>query len=202
MENKKHMIPAVAVKGIATGLIMMAVFTLIWASIAFGGLNGTTYVFALAAFPVLAIIFVSKGISLFRKAKHFPKLESEADLLEEKRTGKWFGIIFGAEGLGIFIGINIVNNLGHPELDIPVIAMVVGLHFFPLAKVFKRTIDYYLATWSTLIAALAIIFSLNKTLPFNGVLAFVGTGIAIATSGYGLYMLYKARQIPNPVVSQ
>jgi uncharacterized membrane-anchored protein len=111
-------------------------------------------------FPLLAIAFVVNGISLFRIAKHFPKVESEEDKAEGKKTGMWFGIIFGAGGLLIFIAINIVTNMGHPELTIPVIALVVGLHFYPLARVFKRTIDYYLATWSTIIAVLGIVFSL------------------------------------------
>src|SRR5476651_1634281 len=156
MEPKPQLIPAAAVKGIASGLCMMAFFTLIWAGIAFGGLHGSSYWFALLIFPVFSIAFVVNGIKLFKIARFFPKLASEADIAEEKKMGKWFGIIFGAEGLGILIGINVVINLGHPDLTIPVIALVVGLHFFPLAKVFKRTIDYYLATWSTIIAILSI----------------------------------------------
>jgi hypothetical protein len=112
--------------------------------------------------------------------------------------GKWFGIIFGAEGLGIFIGINIVINLGHPELTIPVIALVVGLHFYPMAKIFKRTIDYYLATWSTIIAVLAIVFTLNKTMTESAVFAFTGIGLAMATTCYGFYMVMSGRGMPKP----
>jgi hypothetical protein len=195
MENDKKILPDAAVKGIATGLCMMAFFTLIWSGIAFGGLRGTAYWFFLLLFPVFAILFVVSAVKLFRAAKYFPKAISEADLAEEKRMGKWFGIIFGAEGLGIFVGINIVVNLGYPELVIPTIALVVGLHFFPLAKVFKRTFDYYLATWATLIALLGFVFTLNKTMPANLVMAFVGIGIAIATSIYGFYMLIRGKAV-------
>src|ERR1700761_7052807 len=148
MENQTHVIPQAAVKGIASGLFMMGAFTLMWAGIAFGGLFGTIYQWGLILFAALAILFITKGIAFRKIEKQFPKLTSAADLAEEKRMGKWFGIIFGAEGLGIFIGINIVNNLGHPDLLFPVMALVVGLHFFPLAKVFKRSFDYYLATWT------------------------------------------------------
>jgi hypothetical protein len=193
MDNEKHIMPDAAVKGIATGLCMMAFFTLLWAGIAFGGLYTTNWWYLLLVFPVFSVLFVFNAIKLFRIAKYFPKLTSEADLAEEKRVGKWFGIIFGAEGLGIFVGINIVVNLGHPDLVIPTIALVVGLHFFPLAKVFKRTIDYYLASWATLIAILGFAFTLNKTLPVNLVMAFVGTGIAVATSLYGFYMAIRGK---------
>jgi hypothetical protein len=195
MENQIHIIPGKAVKGIATGMIMMAFFTLLWGGVAFGGLKETSYWLVLLIFPVLSTVFVLNAIKLFRVAKYFPKLTSEADLAEEKRMGKWFGIIFGAEGLGIFIAINIVINLGHPELTMPVIALVVGLHFFPLAKVFKRTVDYYLATWSTIIAIAAIVFTLNKTFDQPETFAFTGIGMAIATSCYGIYMLIRGREV-------
>ena len=195
MNNQPQLIPAEAVRGIATGLLMMAGFTLIWTGIAFSGLHGTMQAWGLIVFPFLAISFVIKGIQLFGVAKLHPAVGSEEDKAEGKKMDKWFGIIFGAEGLGIFITINVANNIGHPELDIPVIALVVGLHFFPLAKVFKRTIDYYLATWSTVIAVLAIVFSLNHTLTQPGAAAFTGGGLAIATSCYGLFMIYKGNRL-------
>jgi hypothetical protein len=37
------------------------------------------------------------------------------------------------EGIGIFIAINIVMNLHRPEWRLPAIALVVGLHFLPIA---------------------------------------------------------------------
>lgn len=203
MENQTHIIPQAAVKGIASGLFMMGAFTLMWTGIAFGGLIGTVYQWDLILFAALAVLFIIKGIALNKAAKQFPKFTSEADIAEEKRMGKWFGLIFGAEGLGIFIGINIVINLGHPDLLFPVMALVVGLHFFPLAKVFKRTLDYYLATWTTLIAICGFMFTLNKMMPVNYVQAFVGIGTAVATCCYGLYMLRKGENImrKTPVMS-
>jgi len=192
--------PAAAVKGIATGLVMMAVFTLIWAGIAYRGLAASNYWFALLVFPLFSVLFIVNAARLYKVARYYPKLTSEADLAEGKRIGKWFGIIFGAEGLGIFIGVNIVINLGHPELAVPVLALVVGLHFYPLAKVFKRTFDYYLATWSTIVAVLAIILTLNKTLSETGTFAFTGIGIAVATTCYGIYMIVSGRKIPKPAL--
>ena len=101
------------------------------------------------------------------------------------------GIIFGAEGLGIFIAITIVTNIGHADLVIPVIALVVGLHFYPMRRnSLEGPIDYYLATWSTVIAITGILLILNKTYPVANVDAFVGIGLAIATSCYGSYMMY------------
>src|ERR1700757_1142649 len=107
MDSEKHLIPGAAVSGIGSGLCMMAFFTLLWAGIAFGGLHATSYWFFLLVFPIFAVLFIVRAIKLFGMAKYFPPLTSEADLAEEKRMGKWFGIIFGIEGLAIFGGINI-----------------------------------------------------------------------------------------------
>jgi hypothetical protein len=195
-------LPASAVKGIATGLFMMAFFTLMWAGIAFGGLYPSNYWFALLVFPVFIVLFVINGIHLFKIAKFFPKLTTEADKAEGKRMGMWFGIIFGAEGLLIFVGINIVVNLGYPDLTIPTIALVVGLHFFPLGKVFKRTIDYYLASWSTIVALFGFLFTLNHTMPVNYIQTFVGIGLAMATSCYGFYMIVSGRALEKGMPQQ
>jgi hypothetical protein len=186
---KSHFIPAAVIRSIAAGLFMMAFFTALWAGIAYGGLYAGPFRFGLIFFLVFIIAFVIQGIKLLRAAHRHPEIRTEEEAAEKKRVGKWFGIIFGAEGLAIFLAINIVNNLGHPDLTIPVIALVVGLHFYPLARIFKRTIDYYLATWSTIIAVCAIIFTLYKTIPAHSILVFTGVGIALATSSYGTYMM-------------
>ncbi|HEY2581809.1 MAG TPA: hypothetical protein VGI43_08385 [Mucilaginibacter sp.] len=202
MDAEEHLIPAVAVRSIAAGLLMMAVFTLMWSGIAFEGLLHTNYWAVLLVFPVLAVLFVVSAIKLFGIANHYPKLKSEADIALGKKTDMWFGIIFGAEALLIFIAVNVVINIGHPDLIIPVIALVVGLHFYPLGVVFKRTIDYYLATWSSIIAILAIIFMFNKTLSEDNDFAFTGIGLAIATSCYGIYMMIAARNIQKSPIAE
>jgi len=196
-----HRPPNSAVKGTATGLIMMAFFTLMWTGIAYGGLTTTPYWPVLLIFVACSAVFIFNAVQLYRMSKFFPPATSPEDIARGKNTGKWFGIIFGAEGLGIFIAINIVDNIGHPELQVPVIALVVGLHFFPLAKVFKRNIDYYFASYSTLIAILAIYLALNKMLDQSQIFAFTGIGIAIATVGYGIYMILAGRQLRSKYVN-
>ena len=183
-------------RSVGTGLIMMAAFTGIWTGIAYGaGLSGSSYQWLLLPFVICMVLFVVQAIRFFGAARKFPSIQSAEDAAEGKKMGMWFGIIFGAEGLFIFLGINLVRNLGHEDLIIPVIALVVGLHFYPMAKIFKRKIDYWLASWTTLIALLGFLFTLNKTMSFQGVAAFVGIGVGIATSCYGIYMIYYGRNM-------
>ncbi len=198
MSKTPGILPAPAVQGMATGLLLMAFFTTLWTIIAFVNSGDAVYRFGLAIFWVLAIVFVVNGIKLFGVAKKHPPLSDETDIAKQKSMGKWFGIIFGAEGLLIFLAVNLVTNLDHTDLVVPVIALVVGLHFFPLAKVFNRTVDYYIATWATIIAICAIVFTLQKTLSPNAIAVFTGIGIALATSAYGVYMMMAGRGLKKP----
>jgi hypothetical protein len=198
MDAKQRTIPRIAINSIATGILMMAFFTMMWTGIAYGSMEANGLII-LIIFALVSIVFIVRAIRLFSISKGFPKLESEADKAQGKRSGKWFGIIFAAEGLGIFIAINVVINLGHAELTIPVIALVVGLHFYPLAKVFKRTIDYYLATWTTIVAIIGIVLIWNKTYSTAAIDAFVGVATAIATSCYGIYMIYEGKRLTKRV---
>jgi hypothetical protein len=199
MTEESNLLPRIAVRSIATGLLMMAVFTMMWSGIAYGSLEHGLVVLVIAS--LIGIAFIANAIYLFKISKRFPGLESKADKAEGKRTGKWFGIIFGAEGLGIFIVVNLVINLGYADLTIAVIALVVGLHFYPMAKIFRRTIDYYLATWTTLIAICAIVLILRKSYPVKNIDAFVGIGTAVATACYGIYMMIRGWKLEKPVIA-
>ncbi|MCC8424606.1 hypothetical protein [Mucilaginibacter sp. UR6-11] len=189
MEIKSHKTPRIAILSVATGLLLMAVFTTMWAGVASSSLTGTGKWIEIGFFAVLVIAFISSSVYFFSVSKRFPVLSNDADKNRGKKDEMWFGIIFGGEGLGIFIAVNLVINLGHPDLVIPAIALVVGLHFYPMAKLFKRTLDYYIATWSTIIAICGIVFTLNKSMAPAHITLFVGMGMAFSTTCYGLYMI-------------
>lgn len=78
------------------------------------------------AFPFL--IFVIVGLL----TAFILRLPGEGHVLSEKaeRTIMWSSI---AEGVGLFIASTIVANLHRPEWQLPVMALVVGLHFIPIA---------------------------------------------------------------------
>lgn len=191
----EHTVPRVAISSIGSGALLMALFTTMWALIANYGYHSRDYHIIAVLFIALAALFVVYAFNIFKTSKQFPEATSDADIAEKKRTGKWFGIIFGLEGIFIPIAINVVIALHHPELIIPSIALVVGLHFFPLARVFKRNVDYYLATWTCIVAISAMMLLLKKSITEQDGFAFVGTGVAIATSCYGLYMIAHFKKL-------
>lgn len=61
---------------------------------------------------------------------------------EDDKTGMWFGIIFAWEGIGIGVASGILAGLGLADWIGVAIVIIVGLHFFPLARLFDIRTDY------------------------------------------------------------
>jgi hypothetical protein len=195
MESENVAPTAGLIKKRVFGLYLMTCFTPIWAGIAFYGLKDSSYMWLLSIFPLIGIFFIYYAVKLTEASSYLPVESSDTNPEQEKKRRKSFIFICTGEGLGIFVAVNIAVNLHHPELKVPAMALVVGLHFFPLAKVFQRKTFYYLGAWSTLIAVLAIVFSLNKMFNESTMLAFTGIGLALATSYNGLNIIQKVRQL-------
>jgi hypothetical protein len=190
--NKRiSVLPRIAIQSIGGGLLLMALFTTMWSGIAEGGLQGSDNYLVIIIFSVFSLTFIVYGIYLFLIAKRFPKISTDAERLEGKRIGKWYGIIFGIEGTTIPIVVFILLAFHLGDFIIPSIALIVGLHFYPMAKIFNRKIDYYLATWTCIIALIGIIMTIMQATQFE-IFPFVGIGVALATTSYGTFMLFTA----------
>jgi hypothetical protein len=80
-------------------------------------------------------------------------------------------------------------------LFIPSFALIVGLHFFPLARVFKRKFDYVIAVWTTTIVTIGLILLIKGGFDERMVKGFIGVGSAFAASCYGFKMIYEGRNM-------
>lgn len=74
------------------------------------------------------IVFLIIGAA----AMHTMGLRGNGIVLSD-RTRKAFMWRSVGEGIGIFRASNVVNNLHRPDLLLPAMALVVGLHFLPIA---------------------------------------------------------------------
>ena len=199
MQPQKPHIPKIVIKSIGGGLLLMALFTMVWAGIASGGLTGAGHWIVLAVFGLISISFIIYGIKMFILSKYFNAPSNEKDKAEGKRLSIWYGVIFGAEGIIIPIVAGVLVYFQKGNFIIPAIAMIVGLHFYPMASIFKRTIDYYLATWTCIVALSAIIATIYDIAPEATIFTFLGVGVAVATSCYGFYMIYVGSDMTSGV---
>lgn len=58
----------------------------------------------------------------------------------ERQIGRRFGWITAIESVAILLAVVILNVIHRPDLILPAIALIVGLHFFPLASLFGSPI--------------------------------------------------------------
>lgn len=195
MNTTQQALPRIAVNSIGGGLLLMALFTMMWTGIAQGGLRGHDHFMVLITFSVLSVIFVIFAITLFVTAKRFPKFTNEGDAEDGRNMLKWFGIIFGIEFTAIPLVSVALSLLKDQQFVLPAIALIVGLHFYPMAKVFNRKIDYYLATWTCIIAIASIIIMADNSYSQALTLTFLGIGVALATTTYGVYMLFAGYKL-------
>ncbi len=192
-QTNDQLIPGVVLRSIAGGMLFMAVFTYGWIRIGVSGLqaNGMLWLWTAVVFGVLLIGNASYFLIV---SKHFPTIESEADRAEGKRMGMWYGVLLGGEGVVIGGTCGVLSATGHAEFMIPGIALIIGLHFFPMARLFKRTIDYYIAAWTCIIGITGIFMTWNG-IDLNIVSVFTGFGVAVATATYGVYMVFAGFKI-------
>ena len=122
----------------STGAIIMGVFAAIWWVVgvrASGHASTLTY-----AIPLIVTgLIVSASL---RGRDRFEQVSPE----EDARRGRLVGIASGGEGLAIFLAMIVLGNLGLSDYAAPVIAIIVGLHFIPLARWLPARFDYFTGT--------------------------------------------------------
>lgn len=189
MQNRA--IPREAMMGAASGVLLMAFFSTAWASLAISALNGWGNAFLSPLVWLIGIIQLIAGIYLLVLARRFPAATDEQQV-EGRNMGKWYGITFGLEGVFIGVASAICNISGHAEILIPIIVLIVGLHFYPFARIFNRRIDYWLASWTCLVALVALFAFPTTPITSGGITInmqwlICGLGAAIATWFYSVY---------------
>ncbi|GCE08202.1 DUF7010 family protein [Dictyobacter aurantiacus] len=190
-------VPASAVRGVSSGVIFMAFFSTLWADIGVGGLQGWGGIW-----PVVAIVLIGVGlfvgaISLLVASRGLPdQAAGMGGDQNRKRTNMWFIIVFATEIILIFLASYICNALLHRlDLFFPVMALIVGAHFFPLAPLFRIKMYHVVGAVLCLLGLLTL-FVIPLHMQIDGlqinaqqfVLGF-GAALVLWCVGIGLWLL-------------
>lgn len=108
-----------------TGAVIMGVFGAVWWVIGIRGSGHTSLLMYGIPLLITAVIMVA---ALRVRPGNAPSPEEDA------RRGRLVGIASGIEGLLILVAINVLVNIRKLEFAAPVGAIIVGLHFLPLAR--------------------------------------------------------------------
>ncbi|GGK14075.1 hypothetical protein GCM10011583_52610 [Streptomyces camponoticapitis] len=140
-------------RGRATGVGVMAFFGLGWTACGVTDMPVTAgrAVFALGV--AVTITFAVLGSRMSRRAADAPTSgEPTAD--RKKKAGLRFALVVVAEWVAIFVIARVLVATDHAEAIPAFVAAVVGVHFFPLARLFGVRV-YHLTGAAICAAALA-----------------------------------------------
>jgi len=126
----------------SAGAIIMSVFAAIWWM---AGVRASGHPASLAYGVPLVVTGLIVVVSL--RSRDSAGQESAE---ESARRGRLVGIASGVEGLAILLAVNVLAYFGRSDYAAPVIAIIVGLHFIPLAQ--RLPARLYYATAALLVA--------------------------------------------------
>lgn len=156
------------------GTLVLSLFALVWAFAGASGTGSATDVVPVSA-EVAAVLVTAVAIYLGHRKDAAP---SPRTVSLPANWARGVGVVNGVEAVAVLAVIAAANGSGRPEL-IPVgVALVVGLHFFPLARLY----DQWQYRWTAaLLSAVAVVgFVLTAAgLASESVRTVVGLGCAL-----------------------
>ena len=142
-------------KGRAIGGLVCGVFGTIWMlqAVLHGAITAPVWLTAIA---ILAVIFVLSPLAQLYSLRGASY--SSASGLSWSAVSKAYWMIVVIEWVACTVAMNWLNYVHRPDLWPQFIGAIVGLHFFPLAKIFKAPIYRWTGAAMTLgvLASLAI----------------------------------------------
>jgi len=152
------------------GVIIVNIFAAVWCELGMSHLPMANAARALP--PVISLLLTVAGARALRRLP-------ARDAAEEKRIGRLFGIWSGAEGVAILIVAPILGVLGLQADILPALAIIVGLHFVPLARGIPCKPYYAVAAAMILAAAVALALPAVDRAPVSGIASAVALWVSV-----------------------
>lgn len=156
------------------GIIILNLAALVWLAAALSALH----------LPLSVVLAVSLAASLavaaicLWRVRHVARGAGTAP-----NAGRVVGLWSTIQGIAIAIAVFLLLRLQQPELIPPVVALIVGLHFIPLARGLRVSLYYWTGAGLIAVAAGSFVLPLKPTLATAGIGAaavLYGTSFALA----------------------
>lgn len=153
--NSNPVKTAGAISGRAIGVLFFAGFGSLWLGTGLAAAHRFNIMSGAALVIILALLVIPAARLLGRVAKA-PKAEIDAEL--ERHIKHTFTVVNTIQWLAIAAVVIVLNVFHFGEYIVPGIAIIVGLHLFPLARVFRYSAHYVTGTllvlWSVGVAVI------------------------------------------------
>ena len=151
-----HPITRASARGSAIGAINLTVFGAIWAFNALGAYWPQAPGWAFGVLVLAAAALAIFGAVRLVAASRLPREDAQA-ARQWRAAERWLGIIFAIQILLIAAAAIILARAGRPLLIPVVVAAIVGLHFWPLARVFHMPIFWGIGALLLICAAASLL---------------------------------------------
>lgn len=146
----------------------------------------------------IAIALLTAGFVLLRRADRMPS--APRDTLKRKRMFRIFGLVNLIQWLAIFAAATVLGALHRPAYIAPVVILIVGLHLFPLARLFGNPLHNVTGAALLLWACGCLFLLPQDRLP---AVACLGSGMILLASASAMLLIgHKACGAVDVGVSQ
>jgi len=169
----------------------------------FGG--GWIVLWSILAFPgnfivpsgieLCAVAIFVLALKRFRRYKG--ALVAEKNSPHRRKVKRLFLIINTIQWISISIGLIVLANIGQGAWSIPLVILVMGLHFLPLAHVFANP-PHYLTGFAIIVIALTYPFLFHGG-PINPI-GCLGTGLVLWASAFWALRTQSGIQVSGNTV--
>ena len=150
-----------SIRGTLIGCAVMFGFGILWIVVGLSGGRfspGWVRIGLAAAAGVLAAWIGLFTIRFIRGHQHAAPASPEQDMLA-RRIGRRFGLINAVQWGAIIAAIIALNVIHRTGFIAPAIAVIVGIHFFPLAAVFRQPSYYATGTLGCIIGVIGFLIA-------------------------------------------
>ena len=175
--------------GRAIGALFFALFGAAWLSLWLAGTGRLTAVTG-SSVALGALVLLLTSAWVLRRVKQLPTTPpSSEEVAQRQRRSRVFGWVNAAQWGSIFVLSWLLNRLGYGLYVTSLTAAIVGLHFFPLAHLFRYPV-HYLTGAALLIWTLGCV--LLSSQPALQAQTAIGAGLILW--GSASYALWRAVQ--------
>ena len=178
---------AESIRGRATGTFFFTGFGALWVITGLHAMHRLSPS-ALSVLCACACALLAAGLFLMRRAAYLPSAATNPE--EWARTKRVFNAVNIIQWVAVATAVVVLNLLQLQAYIVPAIAIIVGLHLYPLAGAFRYPVHYI--TGTALIAWSIVCMALLDRTRIPGIGAF-GTGcLLLCSSAVTLLLAFSA----------
>lgn len=138
-----EMRPSARLKGMGMAVLFLGLFGGLWMIAA---LDASSLIWVVVCALLPASLLVLRGLGLLHTSRRVAATEpalTAAEREERRQMGQHFALVFIAEFGSIAVAANILQALHLSAWILAAIGFIVGVHFIPLARIFKYPLYYW-----------------------------------------------------------